>query len=177
MKIKVTSVGEPWKATPESDALYTIHIEGHGEPQKTFDAALAVVGEHEAEEYQSKAGKPYWRTPKASGAFQRAAGGVKKFEADPKKLDQDKTLTIATNQSIQRQVAYKGVIDLIAADKIDINAMYDYFGYSMELLSNPDWRAVVEPRTPISTEDALGITGGELVPTDDEVGELDEVPS
>lgn len=38
---------------------------------------------------------------------------TKEFKADPAKMAQDKHLAIATNQSIQRQVAMKGTVELI----------------------------------------------------------------
>lgn len=99
MKVNITAVGEPWRAIPESDALYTITIEGMGEPKKTFDSALAIVGEHEAESYTSKAGKEYWRTPKAT-AYKGSTGGTKQFKADPESrnsIEKQKALAEAVN--------------------------------------------------------------------------------
>jgi hypothetical protein len=116
--------------------MYTIHIENKGEPQKTFDAALASLGEHEAEEYQSKSGKTYWRVPKAGGYAPRSSG-AKTFQADPKKLKQEMTLEVAKNLSIQRQVAMKGAVDLIVADKRKYNQLHDTYADLMQLL-NPD---------------------------------------
>ncbi len=155
MNVEVTSVSEPWKFNDTADPMWTVVLKDHGEPVKTYDAELAKVGSHEAEEYTAKSGKVYWRTIKAKKSF---GGGVKKFEADPKKMAQDLTLTMATNSSIQRQVSYKGVIDLIVAGKIDLRDMYRYFGYSMELLEATDWRAVVNPKIEddVPTIDELG---------------------
>lgn len=179
MKINVTNVGEPWTPPSGGDALYTIHVEGVGEPQKTFDKALAVVGEHEAEQYQSKTGKTYYRTPKPSGGYAgpRAATGPKEFKADPAKMKQDLSLEVARNQSIQRQVAVKAAVDLIVAGKIEYDEMYRTYGYIMELLTNHDWRSVVNPG--LTPEDAAALLGGEILPTDEEVDDLDlsELPS
>jgi hypothetical protein len=68
MRVKVTSVGIPWKPPQDqsADPLWTINIEGIGEPCKTYDPELAKVGEHEAETFTSKSGKEYWRTPKSA---------------------------------------------------------------------------------------------------------------
>ena len=61
------------------------------------------------------------------------------FKADPEKLEQDKTLTVATNRSIQRQVAMKGTVDLIVAGKISYSDLHLGYTSLMELLSEPDW--------------------------------------
>lgn len=82
MKINVTNVGAPWRASETSDPMYTINIEGQGEV-KTFDASLAVLGEHEAESFQSKGGKTYWRIPKAAKPYTPTK---KSYEADPNKI-------------------------------------------------------------------------------------------
>jgi hypothetical protein len=68
MRVKVTSVGIPWKPPQDqnADPLWTINIEGIGEPCKTYDPELAKVGEHEAETFTSKSGKEYWRTSKSA---------------------------------------------------------------------------------------------------------------
>ncbi len=98
MKINVTHVGSPWRANPQADYLYTIHIEGYGEPQKTFDAELAAEGEHEAEQYQAKAsGKTYWRVPKPLGS------SVSRSKPLERSVDQ--------TASIQRQVALKAAVE------------------------------------------------------------------
>lgn len=130
MTIKVTAVSEGWRATPTSDPLYTIAVEGHAEPQKTYDPALNVIGEHEAESFQSKTGKTYWRKP---GNVRRSA--PKEFKADPQKLKQDFTLAVAQNLSIQRQVAVKGVVELIVAGKRDYKDLQVTFDDLMGLLS------------------------------------------
>ncbi len=84
MKINVTKADEGWLPAGAKDALFTIYIEGMGEPQRTYDKALAVVGEHEAEEFTSKSGKKFWRTPRVPNPYQ-GRGGAKEFKADPLK--------------------------------------------------------------------------------------------
>lgn len=124
MKVNVINVGDPW-TPPGGSTLYTIHVEGMGEPQRTFDASLAVLGEHEAEEYTSKKGKTYLRVPKAPGSF---TPKLKHFAADPKKMQQDLNLEIKRNQSIQRQVAVKGAVELISVGVrkySDLTAVYN----------------------------------------------------
>ena len=138
MNVTVTHVSDPWKFNEDSDPMWTVVLKDRGEPVKTYDSGLAQLGEHDAEEYTSKTGKVYWRLVK-----KKSFGGVKEFKADKDKMKQDLTLATATNHSIQRQVAYKGVIDLVVADKIDLDDWYRYFGYSMELLEATDWRKVV----------------------------------
>lgn len=87
-KIKVTQASQGWKARPTSDPLFTIHIEGEGEPQRTFDKELAVVGEHEAEKFTAKNGKEYWRTPKKPGGNQELTFRTERqFKADPEKQE------------------------------------------------------------------------------------------
>jgi len=100
MTINVTSVGEGWKATPTSDPLFTITVEGQSEPQKTYDAELAKVGTHEAESYQSKTGKTYWRKPGSSGSYRPQQAKV--FKADPEK-----------QESIEWQACLKAAVETI----------------------------------------------------------------
>lgn len=88
MKIKVTQVvGQGWKADDNADTLYTVHIEGQGEPQKTYDESLARVGEHEAESFVAKSGKTYWRTKRPQMAPRAPyKQSVKEFKADKDKM-------------------------------------------------------------------------------------------
>jgi hypothetical protein len=62
-------------------------------------------------------------------------GAVKKFEADPVKLKQEFNLEVHKNQSIQRQVAVKGVVDLIVAGKRDYAQLEDTYNDLMVLLN------------------------------------------
>lgn len=58
----------------------------------------------------------------------KTSGGSRTAKADPDKLKQEWELEVARNQSIQRQVAIKGVIELIIHDKIkliDFDKQYD----------------------------------------------------
>lgn len=67
MRIKVDKVGPGWKpdnAAADFPLIYTLYCDGIGEPIKTMDSELAMVGVHEAEEYPSKSGKMYWRLTK-----------------------------------------------------------------------------------------------------------------
>ena len=107
MKIKVTHVGDAWQPSPDADPLYTIHIEGNGEPQRTYDAALAVVGTHEAEYFKSKKGKVYWRTPKPKE--EQASSGAREFKADPIK-----------QESIEWQACLKAAVEVVR----DYNTLY-----------------------------------------------------
>lgn len=142
MKINVTAVGEPWKPNPEADPLYTINVEGMGEPQKTYDAALAAVGEHEAEKYTAKSGKDYWRSPKA---FRGSTG--KSFKADPEKMKQDHDLAVATNQSIQRQKAADIAAQLVmAGSRDDLRSTFDELMQMIALPWRPD--AMSDPAPP-----------------------------
>lgn len=113
MNINITAVQEPWYATPGSDPMWTIFIQGQTEPQKTYDKALSVVGSHAAEQYTSKTGKTYWRSPRDYKPAPKTP------PADPLKLKQEMTLEVAKNLSIQRQVAAKSAIELIVAGKRD----------------------------------------------------------
>lgn len=138
MAIKVLHVGEPWKATPTSDPMWMITVEGMGEPQKTYDAALSTPGEYDAESYESKAGKTYWRL-KGSKSSYKGAGGAKVFKADPDKMKMAWTIETARNQSIQRQVALKLALEQNQVDKAnDIEEQFDRF---MKLLVTP-WQPV-----------------------------------
>lgn len=98
-KINVIHVGTAWKPkdNPNADPLYTIHIEGMGEPQKTFDASLAVLGEHEAESFPSKGGKTYWRTPKKQWTKRD-----EQFKADPD-----------SRESIEWQTSLKAAVEVV----------------------------------------------------------------
>lgn len=85
MRVNVINVGSPWRANPNMDFLYTLNIEGRGEPIKTFDAALAQLGEHNAEEYTSKSGKQFWRLVKDSQGSPETPAASREFKADPLK--------------------------------------------------------------------------------------------
>lgn len=137
MKVEVTNVSEPWKFNDTADPLYTIVLKDYGEPVKTYDLELAKLGEHEAEEYTAKSGKTYWRLVKQSKWL---GGGTKKFEADPKKLQQEFSLEVAKNLSIQRQVSLKACVDLVVADKIAYTGLDATFDHLM-LLLNPKYEA------------------------------------
>lgn len=144
MKITVTNVGKGWlppNAQPDADPLYSLVVEGMGEPIKTYDKALAVLGEHEAEEYTAKSGKTYWRLPKARTFPPQfpVKGGVKEFKADPAKMKQEFSLEVARNQSIQRQVALKAAVELTIADGTGIptEVVTEYFNHFMGLLATP----------------------------------------
>lgn len=98
MQVEVTSVGTGWKpdnAQADFKPIYTILIKGQAEPQKTQDEALAKVGLHEAETYQTKSGKTYWRTAEA-------AKQAKQFVADPIK-----------QESIEWQACLKAAVDAV----------------------------------------------------------------
>lgn len=142
MKITVTEVGDPWKPNDAADPMWTIHIAGFGEPQRTYDPLLATKGEHEAEVFKAKnSGKEYWRTPKGSQPAQatqaQTTGGAtptKSYTADPKKLKQEFALEVAKNQSIQRQVALKACVELICYGKREYAELADTFHEAMGLL-------------------------------------------
>ncbi len=137
MKVNVTSVNpNPWKpddAPADFKPIYTFNIEGQGEPQKTTNPALATVGEHEAYQKPSKSGKLYWYTDEeAKLTFPTKS---KSFQADPIKLKQEYSLEVAKNLSIQRQVAVKGVVDLIVAGKREYGDLQITFDDLMVLLN------------------------------------------
>lgn len=83
MKINVVKTDpKPWVPPGGGDALYSIQVEGQGEI-KTFEAKFNELGEHEAESFQAKSGKTYWRIPKAPS---RQFNTKKSYEADPAKI-------------------------------------------------------------------------------------------
>lgn len=102
MKINVTHTSEGWrppKAASDFPAIYTIHIEGYSESQKTMDASLATVGTHEAEEYTAKSGKTYWRSIEP----ENVPGATEKVsKADP-----------AKQESIEWQACLKAAVETV----------------------------------------------------------------
>lgn len=105
MRVNITKVlPKPWVPTdkPDADPLYTIHIEGQGEPQKTYDPALTTQGWHEAETFKSKSGKEYWRTPKENNNLPTATGQVQ-YKADPDK-----------QTSIEWQACLKAAVETVS---------------------------------------------------------------
>lgn len=72
--------------------------------------------------------------PKTSG------GGGRVAKADPDKLKQEYELEVARNQSIQRQVAVKGVIELITHDKVELTDFGKEYNKIMKLLTT-QWEA------------------------------------
>lgn len=92
------------------------------------------------------------------GSFNKSTG---KYQADPVKLKQDYNLEVARNQSIQRQVALKGAVDLIVAAKRDYGELTVTFDDLMDLLKPK--REVVQ-----DTGDFAKINPDDFVPTEDE---------
>lgn len=128
-KVEVLSVGNAWTPPnrPDADPMYTLIIKGQGEPVKTYDKKLATVGEHEAESYQSKSGKTYWRIAEPAS------------EASSESYSKHDMLEIAKNQSIQRQVAVKGAVELTYSGIAQWDDFEMTFDRLMRLLSRP-WK-------------------------------------
>ncbi len=112
MKVQVTHVSEGWKpndAGPNFKLIYTIHLDGYSEPQKTQDETLAVLGNHDAEQYVAKSGKPYWRTI-GSGQIVLHQGSSapqstdNRYKADPVK-----------QESIEWQACLKAAVETVHA--------------------------------------------------------------
>jgi hypothetical protein len=106
MKITVKQVGQGWKPKdkPDADPLYSIMLVDWSEPQKTYDPELAVVGEHEAEQYQSKSGKTYWRVPKGSASQASYTPASEAKASDP------------TRSSIEKQQALIQAVAFVNGD-------------------------------------------------------------
>lgn len=71
MRIKVNKVSDGWLSRPGADPLFTLYCDGMGEPIRTYDKELAMMGIHDAEEYVKKGNpekgykdKHYWRLVK-----------------------------------------------------------------------------------------------------------------
>lgn len=102
-KIKVTYVSKGWKpdnAEANFKPIYTIHIEGEAEPQKTQDPVLAELGTYEAETYPTKSGKTYWRSVETATIMAEARDT--QFKADPVK-----------QESIEWQSALKAAVEAV----------------------------------------------------------------
>lgn len=116
-------------------------------------------------------------TQGATGAPQRPATASKVYKADPDKLKQEMTLETARNQSIQRQVAVKGAVELIVAGKREYDQLHTTYVSLMELLTEHDWQKFGSPSEPESDGPPLD-NYADQVPTEAEVDKfnLDEVP-
>lgn len=91
----------------------------------------------------------------------------KSFTADPKKLEQEFKLEVARNQSIQRQVAFKGVIDLMVSGKIGVDALDVWFDLAMDKLAN-QWHAT--KNIVVDSGDFAKINPDDFVPDDIDEG-------
>lgn len=107
-KILVKQVGKPWLPPGGKDPLYSIMLEGYGEPQKTFDVKLAHEGEHEAESFTSKSGKTFWRSVDSGAETSVNKGTQTSFNS--------KTDTDTTRTSIERQQALIQAVAFVNGD-------------------------------------------------------------
>lgn len=89
-----------------------------------------------------------------------ATPAPRRYEADPAKMKQEYNLDVAKNMSIQRQVAMKGVVDLVVAGKRDYDTLIDTYCDLMEILTTVDWREL-EQMQPL--EQAV-VAGSDLQP-------------
>lgn len=110
MNIKVKSVELDWKSD-DGQKVKNIIVTESGEVYKTWSKTIASEGWSGEVEVYEKNGEKLVKQPWSKGQ------ATKGFKADPAKLEQDKLLAIATNRSIQRQVAVKGAVELIATGK------------------------------------------------------------
>ena len=132
MKITVKEGKEVWKSPDGKVKIYDITLD-NGTIMHTKSDRIAGGGEFDVEVYE-KNNKTYVRQLPKEGNFSPSG---KTFKADPEKMKQEWTLEVARNQSIQRQVAYKGVIDLVVSDKIELGEFELWFDLSMNFLANP----------------------------------------
>lgn len=112
MNLKVKSVELDWKSD-DGQKVKSIIITEDGEVYKTWSKTIAAEGWSGEVEVYEKNGEKLVKQPWK----QSSRSGTKEFKADPAKMKQDYALQVKTNQSIQKQVALKGAVDLIVAGK------------------------------------------------------------
>lgn len=160
MKIVVKDVGKGWRPDdkPDADPMYTISVEGQTEPQKTYDPLLAVVGEHEAEQYTAKSGKNYWRTPKPQKQWSKPQEKV--FRADP-----DTRESIQIQQALIQAVALQNgsIEDKPLQERVDDTLMVA--SQFLTFLRDPA-RLMEAQTTPVITLPIDDITLDDLPPAE-----------
>lgn len=132
MNIKVKSVELAWKSD-DGKILKHIVVTEDGQTFRTFSKTIAKEGWSGEVEVYEKNGENLVKQP------QKAGFGTKEFKADPVKLKQDLALQIATNQSIQRQVALKCAVEVyvaqVGAGWEDYSRIQETFEDFMKLLN------------------------------------------
>lgn len=124
---RVSKAGKPYK-------ISKVTVDDGNLTQDAEMFGTATEGQEGTMEFDATYNKWSFKPDiKSGGSF--SGGGTKVFKADPDKMDQDKKLAIATNQSIQRQVAMKGAVELIVAGKREYGELTSTFKDLMDLIS------------------------------------------
>lgn len=132
---KVTKVIKVEERVSKMNKPYTISTVMVDDDDTTAEAYGTVAEGQEGEMVYDETYKKWTFKPaRATGGFGGGASGVKQVKADPEKMAQDKILAIATNLSIQKQVALKGAVELIVASKREYGELKVTFDDLLNLL-------------------------------------------